>query len=490
MNLWKIPNNLDNILKKYDGKIITRFPPEPSAPGLHIGHAKALLINYIIAKKYNGQLILRFDDTNPSKESVLYENGIISDVTTLGITPDKITHTSDYFEQIIDFATYLLVNNLAYVDDSSQEIISEYREKKLDTISRSNSVETNIELWNLMKIGVKQNACVRIKINMQHKNSACRDPAIFRYINKSHHNTKDKYKVYPMYDFACPIVDVIENVTHVFRSTEFSDRDEQYNIILDYLKLHKPYLGSYGKLNFVNAVMGKRKINELIQNKIVSSWDDPRLLTIRGIFNKGLHLEALHEFIAKMGFSKNVINMTEEMLWKTNKKYIDNISTRYMVVPIDSIQYRIDGLIDITKKEIFKYIKNPDYGKRLMYLSNTILLKKEDILTFVDKEEITLINWTNMIVDSTSSKLTLHTEGDFKTTEKKILWLSDNHKILVKITTFTTLYEEPITTSHYGEQDMLTLTKGDYVQLMKMNYYICTNIDLENQILHLTELPK
>lgn len=262
IDLWKIPNNLHALLKDYDGKIITRFPPEPNGY-LHSGHAKAAFINFVIAKKYHGKIIMRFDDTNPAKESSEYENVITEDLARLGIVFDVTTHSSDYFEQMILYAEYLLEHDLAYVDDVDQEIMKIEREKCIDSVNRNNPVSKNMEMWNDMKNGIKKNACVRIKIDMKHSNASCRDPTIFRYIDKAHHNTGDKFKVYPTYDFACPIVDSLEGVTHVFRSTEFSDRNEQYTIIIEMLKLRKPLLFSYGKLNFDGSVLSKRKIKEL-----------------------------------------------------------------------------------------------------------------------------------------------------------------------------------------------------------------------------------
>lgn len=477
---WKIPNQMHDQLKDYDNKVVTRLPPEPSG-FLHIGHAKAAFINFVVAKKYHGKLVLRFDDTNPLKESIEYETGILEDLDKIGIKYDLLTHTSDYFNQIRDYATYLIKNNLAYVDDLDQEQMGINREKGIDSPNRSLSVEQNLQLWNNMK----ENMCVRLKINMKHKNGACRDPAIMRYLNATHHNTSDKFKVYPTYDFACPIVDSLEGVTHVFRDVGYSDRDEQYNIILSYLGLNKPVLCSYGKVNFEGTVIGKRKIKELIEKKVIDGWDDPRLLTIRGMFNRGMHLDALREFISKIGFSKNSTNMTEQMLWATNKKYIDALSTRFTVISKEtSDKYKITDQNIISTKDIARFIKNPTLGQRQVYYSNNILINHCD--QFTPNEEITLMNWGNAFVNN--DLITLHLEGDAKTTEKKVLWVDDLTKINVIVTSYHGLYNPPSTKEYYGEADMLKLKPGEYVQLFKMNYYTCTSIDNINKIVHLREI--
>lgn len=477
---WKIPNNLHDQLKEYDGKIITRFPPEPSAPSLHIGHAKAVYINYVISRKYHGKMIMRFDDTNPLKESIDNEIGIIEDLNKLEIKYDLLTHTSDYFQQIYEYATELIKNNLAYVDDLDQTIISYNREKGIDSPNRGLSSIDNLQLWNNMKDGL----CLRIKINMKHKNAACRDPTIMRFINVNHHNTSNKFNIYPTYDFACPIVDSLEGVTHVFRSVEFSDRDEQYNIILSYLNLRKPLLFSYGKVNFDGVILGKRKIKDLVDKGIVSGWNDPRLMTIKGLFNRGINLDALIEFISKIGFSKNLTNMTEQMLWSINKKHIDIISARFTVIPKDNYnKYTIIDILPFKTKEIYKFTKNPKLGTKCIYYSNNILISNDK---FDNNEEITLMNFGNVFINN--DQITLNLNGNPKITNKKILWIDDLTKIVIKITTYKGLYDKPITIEYYGELSMLELKPGDYIQLIKMNYYLCTLVDVLNKIVYLTEI--
>ena len=485
VDLWKVPNYLLATLNGQEGKVVTRFPPEPSGY-LHIGHMKAACINYVLAKKFGGKMIMRFDDTNPVKESTEFEGAINDDLKMVGIIPDQITHTSDYFDQILTFAEQLLKEGFAYVDDSDKDDIAVTRRQKLESPNRNNSIETNLEKWEMMKCGTLTSGCVRIKIDMNHSNAACRDPAIFRYLDEEHHNTGDKYKVYPTYDFACPIVDSIEGVTHVFRSTEFADRDEQYNIIIDMLKIRKPLLFRYGKVKFVGSVMSKRKIKALIDNGKISGWSDPRLLTIRGILNRGMHIEPLIEFVAKIGFSQNNSDMTEDKLWVMNKKFIDKHATRYTAIPKFNIRFFNisnfnDNQLEMTK-EVPRFVKNIDLGTRTLFYNNEIIVDNEDAALFEDKEEITLMNWGNAIVSVDTNQLALHLEGDFKKTKKKVLWMSAENPVSVITTKYGGVDDIPVTKEYVGEQSMITIKQGDYIQLMKMGYYMCSSIDDDGTI--------
>ncbi|CAH6421857.1 Glutamyl/glutaminyl-tRNA synthetase [uncultured virus] len=263
---FKLTKTFELPFIEFKKKIVNRFSPEPSGY-LHLGHIKAILINFFLSKKYNGEFILRFDDTNCENELFEFEKVIKEDIKNLlKISPDRISNTSDYFIKIIQFADILVKNGLAYVDDTNKETIRKERLERISNKNRSSSIENNDHLWENMKKGILQNNILRIKINMNSNNASLRDPTIFRSTISSHYKTKNDFYVYPTYDFACPIIDHLEGVTHVLRSTEFSERDEQYKIILNLLKLENIFLGSYGKKNFQNVVMGKRKIREL--NKI------------------------------------------------------------------------------------------------------------------------------------------------------------------------------------------------------------------------------
>jgi glutamyl-tRNA synthetase len=356
------------------------------------------------------------------------------------------------------------------------------RKKCLDSNNRDNPVIKNMELWDLMKSGQLTDSCLRIKIDMKHPTANCRDPIIFRYIN-NHHYKAENIKVFPTYDFACPIIDSLEGVTHAFRSVEYSDRNDQYNIILTALQLRKPRLFCYGKVKFEGVALSKRKIKALVENGQINGWDDPRLFTLRGLLNHGLCLDALNAFTATLGFSsKTPPAMTPDKLWTINRKAVDRIASRYFCIPYDNTMEMTVSNVDTHQREIPKYIKNKDLGTRMLTYSNEILVDKDN---FGNGEEISLMFWSNAFVDDNA--LTLNLSGDFKSTEKKVLWVAKNEAIDVEIDSCSV--SGPIKTGHYlGEAELLNLNKGDYVQFIKMNYYMCTNVDREHRIISFIEL--
>lgn len=479
LSKWRIQKGDDARYRKYQNKIVTRFPPEPSGY-LHIGHVKALFINWVIAKRYGGKMIFRYDDTNPNNESTEYEQSIIDDVLSLGITPDRITHSSDYFDILIDYATKLIEKDLAFIDDTDPETMSQQRLTCTPSKCRDNTANQNIHFWMSILKGEKTDAVVRIKFDPKHANAAMRDPSIFRCIDKPHHMTGDKYKVYPTYDFACPIVDYLEGVTHVFRSCEFANRDEQYLGILALLGLPVPNLDSYGKVNFEDTVMSKRKIKALVNDGLLEGWHDPRLLTIRGTRRHGLHHDALIDFIARMGFAKSTVNMTQTALWSINKKIVDKLAVRFTGILTNKlVQVNITGEIP-NMKEWPCFKRSPELGNRPVFYSNTLWLDSDVVDQMYDGEEITLMSWGNAIVTKKDDKvnLTTHLEGDFKTTEKKVLWLAVRddkplHKISVKKYNGV---EDPVIIEEYmTEWGVSLVKKGQYIQLLTRDYCICDN---------------
>jgi glutamyl/glutaminyl-tRNA synthetase len=486
LQFWKIPNDLNKILESYKGEIITRFPPENSGY-LHIGHVKALMINHVIAKKFNGKLILRFDDTNPVNETLEYENAIREDIKTLGITPDLVSYSSDFFPALIDCALQLLVNGKAYVDDAGKDIIKQQRrctpDMVIESVNRNNTIEKNLQMFDSMKNGTLKNVCVRIKFNMKHTIPNCRDPVIFRSIDIPHHRTGNTYSIYPTYDFACPIIDSLENVTHAFRSVEYSDRAEQYKLMLSALELRIPQLFCYGKVKFINTILSKRKIKALIENGGVDGWDDPRLFTLRGLLNRGIHINTLHQFVATLGFSpKTPESMNPEKLFTLNKKMIDIIATRFVCLPKDRyIEIGVKGIID-REKNIPRYIKNEKLGMRKLYIDDKILIMNDEYLK--EGEEISLISWGNAFVSD--GMLELNYNGNFKSTSKKLLWIKGENSVKV-IVEYCEGYNKTIK-EYVGGDELLNIKIGDYVQFMKMGYYMCRGIDLENMVVSFIEL--
>ena len=280
------------------GKVRLRFAPEPSGY-LHIGHSKAALLNQYFAQRYQGEVILRFDDTNPAKESSEFVENLIKDVETLGIKYKTITYTSDYFPQLMEMAENLIRQGKAYVDDTPREEMQKERMDGIDSKCRNNSVEENLKLWKEMIAGSERGlqCCVRGRLDMQDPNKSLRDPVYYRCNPVPHHRIGSKYKIYPTYDFACPYVDSIEGITHALRANEYHDRNAQYYRIQQDMDLRKVLIYEFSRMNMVYTVLSKRKLLWFVQNGRVDGWDDPRFPTVQGIVRRGLKIEALIQFI-------------------------------------------------------------------------------------------------------------------------------------------------------------------------------------------------
>ena len=290
----------------------TRFPPEPNGY-LHIGHAKSILLNYGLAKKYNGKFNLRFDDTNPTKEKTEFVESIKEDVAWLGADwEDRLFFASDYFETMYECAVKLIKKGKAFVCDLTAEQIREYRgtltEPGKNSPYRDRSVEENLELFENMKNGVYQDGekVLRAKIDMASPNINMRDPVIYRVAHMSHHNTGDAWCIYPMYDFAHPIEDAVEHVTHSICTLEFEDHRPLYDWVVRECEFdHPPKQIEFAKLYLKNVVTGKRYIKKLVEDGIVDGWDDPRLVSISGLRRRGYTPESIKMFVEMAGISKS-----------------------------------------------------------------------------------------------------------------------------------------------------------------------------------------
>ena len=300
---------------KVDG-IVTRFPPEPNAY-LHIGHARALVTNFELAKGFGGYTNLRFDDTNPAKEDEEFVEGIKKDIEWLGYHPKNIFYGSDYFEQTYELAVGLIKKGLAYVCDLSQQEISEYRgsltEPGKNSPYRDRSVEENLQLFENMKNGLYKEGekVLRAKIDMSHPNINMRDPVLYRIIYIKHHRQGNKWCIYPMYDFAHPLQDSIEGITHSLCSLEYDNHRILYDWVIEKCEMpHVSHQYEFGRLNITNTVMSKRYLKQLVDNKKVIGYDDPRMPTLTGMRRRGITPEAIKSFILSTGLSR--INSTVE----------------------------------------------------------------------------------------------------------------------------------------------------------------------------------
>ncbi|KAL9114749.1 MAG: hypothetical protein Q9227_001428 [Pyrenula ochraceoflavens] len=511
-------------LKDTEKGVVTRFPPEPSGY-LHIGHAKAALLNdYFAHEQYKGTLICRFDDTNPSKEREEFQDAIVEDLALMGITPDKTSYTSNYFKELDEYCVRIIKEGNAYADDTEQETMRAERMDGIASKRRDESVEDNLKRFDEMKSGTAegQKWCIRAKMSFDDPNKALRDPVIYRCNPTPHHRTGDKWLAYPTYDFACPIVDSMEGVTHALRTIEYRDRNPQYDWFLEKLGLRYVHIWDFARMNFVRTLLSKRKLTKLVDSGAVSGWDDPRFPTIRGIRRRGMTIPALREFMLKQGPSKNIVNMDWTTFWATNKKYIDPTSPRHTAIAKSrAVTCNVSGArVAPYSEDKPKHGKNPDVGMKKVWFSPTIIIEQEDAASFAQDEEITLMAWGNAIVRSikksinplhlgeiTSLELELHLQGDFKTTSKKVTWLSTDQELVpVTLCDFDFLITKDKLEENDNFEDFLTpqtefkyealadcnvadLRKDDIIQFERKGYFRCDREFLHSEPAVFFQIP-
>ncbi|KAH3731476.1 glutamine--tRNA ligase [Pelomyxa schiedti] len=503
------------------GVVVTRFPPEPSGY-LHIGHIKAALLNDYYARHYQGKLLLRFDDTNPSKEKVEYIESIIADLKTVGIVADAISYTSDHFDMLREKAEKLIAEGKAYVDNISREAMKAGRKDGIESPCRNQTVEQNMALWSEMLSGTPegQKCVLRAKIDMQNPNKVLRDPSLWRCNSTPHHRTGTKYASYPLYDFAIPIVDCVEGVTHALRSSEYHDRNALYYWVPKVLGIRSPIIEDFSRLNFAYVLLSKRKLQWFVDNGIVDGWDDPRFPTVQGLIRRGLSIQAMRAFALSQGGSKSLNLMSMEKLWTTNKKVIDPIVPRYTAVSIEP-QPCILTITDAPEapwaKSQPKHKKNASLGTKMVTYYREVYIEPQDLAELKVGEEVTLMDWGNVIIDSLPATLPpttpgptptpaptlatpairatahLNPGGSFKKT-KKLTWvaaaLNENSPLQVTLTEYDhlitvkkleegqdfTQFINPVSvqrTVAVGDSNLRLVPRGTQMQLERRGYYVC-----------------
>lgn len=368
-------------------KIITRFPPEPNGY-LHIGHAKSIVINFGLADDFNGETNLRFDDTNPSKEDQEYVDSIKEDVKWLGFDWDNLYFASDYFEEMYRRAVLLIKKEKAYVDDLTAEQIREYRgtltQPGKESPYRERSIEENLDLFERMKNGEFDNGSkvLRAKIDMSSPNLNLRDPVLYRVSHATHHNTGDKWCIYPMYDFAHPLEDAIEGITHSICTTEFEDHRPLYDWVVAECEMENiPHQYEFGRLNITNTVMSKRKLKQLVDEGFVDGWDDPRMPTISGLRRRGYTPEAIREFVKETGVSKSFGTVDSAMLEHFVREDLKLKAPRTMGIlrPLKIVITNYpEGQVEMLDAEVNP--ENPDMGMRKIPFSREIYIEQEDFM--------------------------------------------------------------------------------------------------------------
>ncbi|MCH4006862.1 MAG: glutamine--tRNA ligase/YqeY domain fusion protein [Eubacterium sp.] len=378
----------DNEKGSYGGEVYTRFPPEPNG-FLHIGHAKSVCLNFGLAKEYGGKCNLRFDDTNPTKENEVYVRQIKEDVKWLGFDWNKLCWASDYFDKMYEAAEELIRKGLAYVDDSTPEQIREDRgtltEPGKESPYRNRSVEENMKLFHEMKDGAYGDGekVLRAKIDMSSPNLNMRDPIIYRISHVTHHNTGDKWCIYPMYDFAHPIEDAIEGITHSICTLEFEDHRPLYNWVLEKVGFwpHPPKQIEFARLNLTNTMTSKRKLKKLVDEGLVDGWDDPRMPTIAGIRRRGFTPAAIRAFCEEIGVSKSNSTVDVGMLEHFVRNDLQNqvVSRNVVENPIKVIITNYpEGQKEMLPVENNR--NNPDLGEREIPFSRELWIDGDDFM--------------------------------------------------------------------------------------------------------------
>jgi glutaminyl-tRNA synthetase len=452
--------------------ILTRFPPEPNGY-LHIGHAKAICLNFGLALKYGGKTNLRFDDTNPVKEDTEYVDSIKEDISWLGFEWANELYASDYFEQLYEWALLLIERNLAYVDDQTQEKIRQMRGTinvaGTDSPYRGRSVDENIDLFKRMRAGefADGEKVLRAKIDMAHPNMLLRDPILYRIIHAEHHRTGNKWCIYPMYDYAHGQCDSIENITHSICTLEFDVHRPLYDWFIEKLGIFPSHQYEFARLNLTYTVMSKRKLLELVKNNYVSGWDDPRMPTICGIRRRGYTPESIRMFAEKVGIAKrdNVIDLS--LLEWCLREDLNKRANRYMAV-LNPLKVVITNYDD-GKVENLTAINNPEdesAGKRDIPFSKIIYIEKDDFMENPPKKYFRLspgnevrlryayfIKCTDIVKDENGEILEIHctydpasrggNSPDGRKVQGTIHWVSAQHAQQAEVRLFDRLFTEP-----------------------------------------------
>ena len=393
-------NFIEQIIEKdlAEGKykeICTRFPPEPNGY-LHIGHAKSILLNYGLAQKYHGKFNMRFDDTNPTKEKVEFVESIKADIKWLGADwEDRLYFASDYFGKMYEYAIKLIKKGKAYVCDLSPEEIREYRgtltEPGKNSPYRDRSVEENLELFENMKNGKYQDGekVLRARIDMTSSNINMRDPVIYRVAHMTHHRTGDKWCIYPMYDFAHPLEDAIEGITHSICTLEFEDHRPLYNWVIDEVGKDMipdkdempPRQIEFAKLYLTNVVTGKRYIKRLVEEGIVDGWDDPRLVSIAALRRRGFTPESLKMFVELCGISKANSSVDYAMLEYCIREDLKMKRPRMMAV-LDPVKVVIDNYPEgqVEQLPVDNNLENPELGQRTVPFTRELYIERDDFM--------------------------------------------------------------------------------------------------------------
>ncbi|WP_319764764.1 glutamine--tRNA ligase/YqeY domain fusion protein [Maridesulfovibrio sp.] len=460
----------DNETGKYEGRVATRFPPEPNGY-LHIGHAKSICLNFGLAKEYGGTCNLRFDDTNPVKEDTEYVESIETDVRWLGFDWEgRLHYSSDYFDQLYNFAVQLIKDGKAYVDSLSAEEIREYRgtlkEPGKNSPYRDRSIEENLDLFERMKNGEFADGehVLRAKIDMAAANIIMRDPTLYRIRKAEHHRTGDKWCIYPMYDFTHCISDSLEKITHSICTLEFENNRAVYDWTLETLGVYRPQQIEFARLNLSYTVMSKRRLIQLVEDGHVTGWDDPRMPTISGMRRRGYSPASIRNFCERIGVAK-AANMVDFALLEFSVREDLNAKSNRVMGVINPIKMVIDNYPDDLVEE-FECQNNPEdesAGSRMVPFSKTLYIERDDFMEDAPKKffrlsvgrEVRLraayyVTCTDVVKDEAGEVVELHctydpqTRGGWSNDGRKVKgtihWVSVDHAVEAEVRLYNHLF--------------------------------------------------
>lgn len=466
-------NELPDLPNAVQGKVVTRIPPEPSKY-THLGHAMSFLINYLYAQKYDGNAILRLDDTNPEKESQEYVDVILHDVLDyLGIKVSETIYASDHMHTYLEYAQQLIDKNLAYACNCTD--ISDHRRNMTDCEHRNQLQEETQKIWDEMKQAQHDEYVLRLKIDMQHKNAVMRDPVIFRVVKATHYRQGNKYHVWPMYDFETAIEEGLTGVTHVLRSNEFDQRIELHNHIAQLFNFPEVTYKHYGRYNVVGATTQGREIRQLIESGDYIGWDDPRLVTLKALQRRGIIKEAYYQLAKQIGLSKTQTNLDFGVIAAVNRSLLDQTAKRFFCVK-QPVTVQVNGIPnDITS---FELAYHPHGTKGERKLSNTLryFIEQEDHENVAVGETIRFIDAMNVKkIDETTYEF-VSFEHDKSLGAKLIHYVPDDGKQIKGEILLPTLE----TTCFIGEANLKTLSVGDVIQFER--YAFCRLDSVENNV--------
>lgn len=517
----------DNEQGKHDGRVHTRFPPEPNGY-LHIGHAKSICLNFGLAQKYDGKCNLRFDDTNPTKESDEYVAAIQEDVRWLGFDwEDRLFFASSYFDQLFDWAVQLIKNGKAFVCDLSGDEIREYRgtlnEPGRESPFRNRTVEENLDLFQRMKAGEFPDGShtLRAKIDMASPNLNFRDPVMYRILRAHHHRTGDQWCIYPMYDFTHGQSDSMEKITHSICTLEFEDHRPLYDWYIEQLEIFHPQQIEFARLNLTYTVMSKRKLLELVQEGSVQGWDDPRMPTIQGLRRRGYTPESIRKFCETIGVAKFNSTINMHVLENSVREHLNKTASRVMSVvrPIKLVVTNFPA----DKVEELTAVNNPEdesMGTRTLPFTRELYIERDDFREDPPKKffrlapgrEVRLryayiIECTDVIKDDNGEIVEVHCTYDPETrsgmpqagrkVKGTIHWVSAEHSLEAEVRLYDHLFSKPdpsevdeggdyrdnlnpnsleVVTNSRVEGSLESVTAGDRFQFERLGYF-CVDQD-------------